>query len=216
MKNLKLDSDRLLILGGGGHATSIIDVLKGSGCQLLGYTDLVDYGNICGVPYLGDDHVIEQKFPDANLIIGVTYTDTAKDLSLRYRLIERYRDDFNFPMIVSKTSIVADDVIIEEGLVVMHRAVIGPRVTMGAYALINTSAVIEHDCRIGDHVVVSSGAIIGGGVVIGKKTFVGLAAVIVDGVKIGADCIIGAGAVVTSSVPDGMIALGVPAKIKPR
>jgi sugar O-acyltransferase (sialic acid O-acetyltransferase NeuD family) len=216
MKNFKLNSGRVLILGGGGHAASIINVLKGRGCQLLGYTDLVDCGNICGVPYLGDDHVIEQEFPDANLIIGVTYTETAKDLSLRFQLIERYCHDFNFPVVVSKTAIVADDVLIEEGSAVMHRAVIGPRVTLGAYVLINTSAVIEHDCRIGDRVVVSSGVTVGGGVVIGVKTFIGLGAVIIDGVEIGDDCIIAAGAVVTCSVPDGMIALGVPAKVEPR
>ncbi len=216
MKNQKLDRQRLLILGGGGHATSVIDVMKGGGGDLLGYTDLIDYGNICGIPYLGDDCVIEQEFPDADLIIGVIYTDTVKDLSLRYQLIDRYRYKFNFPVIVSKTSILADDVIIEEGSVVMHRVVIGPHVSMGAYTLINTAAVIEHDCRIADHVVVSSGAVVGGGVVIGKKSFVGLGAVVIDGVNIGDDCIIGAGALVTTSIPDGMIAMGVPAKIKPR
>ena len=120
MKNLKLESARLLILGGGGHAASIIDVLKASGCQLLGYTDLMDYGKICGVPYLGKDNVIKQEFPDANLIIGVTYAKTPKDMSLRFQLINRYCHDFNFPFILSTTSIVADDLIIKEGSVVMQ------------------------------------------------------------------------------------------------
>jgi UDP-perosamine 4-acetyltransferase len=64
--------------------------------------------------------------------------------------------------------------------------------------------------------VIASGATVGGGTVLGDRTFVGLGAVIVDGIEVGHNCIIGAGAVVVSSVPDGMVALGVPAKLKPR
>ena len=216
MRNYKLDASQLLIVGGGGHAASIIDMLQGSGRQLLGYTDLVNCGDILGVPYLGDDHVIERDFSNASLIIGLTYTHSAKDLSVRFRLIERYRHQFSFPVVASKYSILADDAIIGVGSVVMHRAVIGPRVSIGAFALINTAVVIEHDCRVGDHAIIASGANLGGGVVLGDRSFVGLGAVVVDGVEIGDDCIVGAGAVVVSSVPDGMIALGVPAKLKPR
>lgn len=48
-------------------------------------------------------------------------------------------------------------------------------------------------------------------VVIGERTFVGVGATILPGVTIGADCIIGAGAIVSKDIPDGSLALGVPA-----
>lgn len=48
---------------------------------------------------------------------------------------------------------------------------------------------------------------------IGERTFVGVGATILPGVKIGCDCIIGAKTVVSKNIPDGSIAVGVPAKI---
>ena len=48
---------------------------------------------------------------------------------------------------------------------------------------------------------------------IGKRCFVGVRAIILPGVKIGDDCVIGAGCCVNKDIPDGCMAVGVPAKI---
>ena len=48
---------------------------------------------------------------------------------------------------------------------------------------------------------------------IGDFTFIGANAVVLMGVTIGSHCVIGAGAVVSSDVPDGHVAVGVPAKV---
>ena len=50
-------------------------------------------------------------------------------------------------------------------------------------------------------------------VVIGERTFVGVRATILPGVTIGDDCIIGAGAIVSKDIPDGSLAVGVPARV---
>lgn len=48
---------------------------------------------------------------------------------------------------------------------------------------------------------------------IGNRCFVGVRALILPGVKIGNDCVIGAGCTVNKDIPDGCMAVGVPAKI---
>lgn len=48
---------------------------------------------------------------------------------------------------------------------------------------------------------------------IGKRCFVGVRALILPGVKIGDDCVIGAGCTVNKDIPNGCMAVGVPAKI---
>ncbi|WP_350016677.1 acyltransferase [Rhodanobacter sp. IGA1.0] len=48
---------------------------------------------------------------------------------------------------------------------------------------------------------------------IGDDVFVGVNSIILPGVRIGSRCIIGAGSVVTRSVPEGSVAVGVPAKV---
>lgn len=52
-----------------------------------------------------------------------------------------------------------------------------------------------------------------GSIHIGERTFIGYGAIIMPGVKIGKRCVIGAGAVVTRDIPDGSVAVGIPAKV---
>jgi acetyltransferase-like isoleucine patch superfamily enzyme len=52
-----------------------------------------------------------------------------------------------------------------------------------------------------------------GGIVIGDDVWLGFGVVVLDGVRIGKGAVIGAGSVVTRDVPEGAIALGVPARV---
>ncbi|MBK5256110.1 MAG: hypothetical protein JJE39_08760 [Vicinamibacteria bacterium] len=51
------------------------------------------------------------------------------------------------------------------------------------------------------------------GVMIGRNVWLGAGAKVLDGVTLGANVVVGAGAVVNESLPDSVIAAGVPAKI---
>ena len=52
-----------------------------------------------------------------------------------------------------------------------------------------------------------------GAIIVGDNVHIGTNAIIMPGVTIGNNCIIGCGAVVTHSIPDGSIAVGVPARV---
>jgi acetyltransferase-like isoleucine patch superfamily enzyme len=82
--------------------------------------------------------------------------------------------------------------------------------------IVNSGALIEHDCIVGDYAHVAPNASLGGGVHIGSFCLLGLGAVVLPGVTVGSGSIIGAGAVVVSDIPDGVIAMGVPARISAR
>jgi acetyltransferase-like isoleucine patch superfamily enzyme len=70
-----------------------------------------------------------------------------------------------------------------------------------------------------DHVVQSSRVpimnqgLITRGIVIESGAWLGAGAVITDGVRVGRNAVVGAGAVVTRDVPDGTVAVGVPARV---
>jgi sugar O-acyltransferase (sialic acid O-acetyltransferase NeuD family) len=85
-------------------------------------------------------------------------------------------------------------------------------VKLGANVAINTLSIVGHDVQLGDHCVVSSMVNVGGGARIGANSYLGMGALIKEGVSIGRDVIIGMGAVVYNDIPDGMIALGNPAR----
>jgi UDP-perosamine 4-acetyltransferase len=74
---------------------------------------------------------------------------------------------------------------------------------IGDNRIVNTGAIVDHDCLIGGHVHVAPGAM----------AHIGTAAAIIQGIKIGAGVIIGAGSVVIRDVPPEKKAVGNPARI---
>jgi acetyltransferase-like isoleucine patch superfamily enzyme len=52
-----------------------------------------------------------------------------------------------------------------------------------------------------------------GGIVVGDDAWLGFGVIVLDGVRIGKGAVIGAGSVVTRDIPDGAIAVGVPARV---
>ncbi len=78
--------------------------------------------------------------------------------------------------------------------------------------------VIHGKAKIGAETKIEANVVIGGrndGEVptIGRNCFIGSGVTILGGVTIGDNCRIGAGAVVLNDIPDGCVAVGVPAKI---
>jgi len=83
--------------------------------------------------------------------------------------------------------------------------------------------IISGDTRMGDDVVIRNGVTIGlrrtgqrGAPVLGNRVDVGAGAKILGSIHIGNDVAIGANAVVLGDVPDGCIAVGVPAQVRRR
>jgi len=83
--------------------------------------------------------------------------------------------------------------------------------------------IISGDTQFGDDVVIRNGVTVGlrrtgvrGAPVIGNRVDIGTGAKILGAIRIGDDVAIGANAVVLEDVPDGCIAVGVPAQIRSR
>jgi acetyltransferase-like isoleucine patch superfamily enzyme len=51
------------------------------------------------------------------------------------------------------------------------------------------------------------------GITLGENVWLGAGAKVMDGVRIGRDVVVGAGAVVTEDLPDGAVAVGIPARV---
>ena len=60
------------------------------------------------------------------------------------------------------------------------------------------------------------GARLAGEVQVGARTWIGIGACVIQQVRIGSDVTVGAGAAVVRDLPDGVTAVGVPARVLPR
>jgi acetyltransferase-like isoleucine patch superfamily enzyme len=83
---------------------------------------------------------------------------------------------------------------------------------VGSNVILNTGCSIDHHNVIGDHAHIAPGARLGGNVTVGQGTLIGIGAIVLPGRHIGAWSVVAAGAVVTKDIPDGVVALGSPAR----
>lgn len=207
--------DKIILLGGGGHAKVLIELIMRDGrYEIIGILDsqLKIRSLVRDVPVLGDDGLLAElyKIGVNRACIGV---GSVKDNTRRKRLYERVKQyNFSVPCLIHPSAIISENAKVSEGVQIMAGAIVQTGSKIGENTIVNTGSIIEHDCNIGEHVHICSGAVISGGCTIDKGVFIGAGATVIQGVKIGRDSIVAAGAVVTRDVPDGAKVMGVPAK----
>jgi len=89
------------------------------------------------------------------------------------------------------------------------RVVVGPSVLIAAYCYLIGG---DHDFSDPSQPVLSQRRV-SSGITLGAGAWLGAGAKVLDGVTIGERAIVGAGAVVRTAVPDGAVAVGVPARV---
>ena len=130
-------------------------------------------------------------------------------------------DVLNIDARIEPGSIIRDKVSIGKNAVIMMGAVINIGAEIGEAAMIDMNAVVGARGKIGKRVHLGAGAVVAGVLeppskepcVIGDDVLIGANAVILEGVKIGNNSVVAAGAVVMDDVPEGVVVVGVPAKI---
>ncbi|MBP2636933.1 MAG: hypothetical protein H6Q72_2840 [Firmicutes bacterium] len=201
-----------IVVGGGGHAKVLIDILQLTTEQLLGFTDIrSDNKMVLGVLRMGDDTIISSYSPnEIQLVNGIGSVGCA---DLRRQLFEKFKQrGFAFKTLQHPRAIISREIVLGEGAQIMAGAVIQPGCIIGSNTIINTRAAIDHDCSLENHVHIAPGAVLSGGVHIGEGAHIGAGATIIQGVNVGRNSIVGAGAVVTRDVPSGVTVVGIPAK----
>ena len=84
---------------------------------------------------------------------------------------------------------------------------------VGENCILNTGAIVEHDCIVADHVHLSPAVTLCGKVTVGSFTHLGAGVTVIPGTSIGARAVVGAGAVVLQEIPSDSTAVGVPARV---
>ena len=179
----------IIIIGAGGHAKVIADILLKNGEQLLGFLDDAAVGMVYGgYEVLGKVADCTQYADKARFIIGIGNN------AVRCHIAEQYALDW--ATAVHPSAQIALGVTLGEGTVVMANAVLGSDAVVGRHCIVNTASVVEHDVALGDFVHLSSAVTLCGAVTVGDNTFIDAGVTVLRGTKIGADRVIDIGSVV--------------------
>jgi len=120
---------------------------------------------------------------------------------------------YGFATLIHPSLQVSGDVILGAGVVINVGSFISCDVKIGNNVYIQPHVCIGHDCSIGENCVLSSFVFMGGSVIIGNETYIAPNSSIRDRITVGSQCIIGMGSIVMRYIPDGMIAMGNPARV---
>lgn len=204
----------LILVGGGGHCKSVIDVAESAGYNILGILDMPEEvgKTVLGYKVVGTDDDIPQYVGKAEFVITVGFI---KNPTIRIRIFDRIKSaGGRLATIVASTARVSKYAEVGEGTVVMHHAFVNAGAKIGRNCIINTFSNIEHDVHVGDQCHISTGSMVNGDCKIGERVFLGSQSVLANGISVGDDIIVGAGALVRKSITTKGIYSGNPAILK--
>jgi sugar O-acyltransferase (sialic acid O-acetyltransferase NeuD family) len=206
---------RVLIIGAGGHGQVVADILmtasrQGSDdypCGYLDHNEGLRSKAILDLRVLGSIDECSRFAHDA-VIVGVG------DNMIRRRIFERLsRSLERFAIARHPSAVLSANCTIRHGSVVVAGVIVNTGASVGANVILNTGCSIDHHNVIGDHAHIAPGARLGGDVKIGQGALIGIGAVVLPGRRVGAWSVVGAGSVVTEDIPDGVVAVGAPARV---
>ena len=192
----------LLLIGGGGHCKSCIDVIEQEGkYEIAGIVDVKEKvgQSILGYPIVGTDDDLPnlvQQYKNVLITIG-----QIKSASIRIKIYEQLKQlGAEFPVVMAPTAYVSNQALVEEGTIIMHHALINAEAKVGFNCIINTKALVEHEATIGKHCHISTGAIVNGQTIVSSECFIGSGATLANNVHLTEKVIVPAGATVMKDI----------------
>ena len=200
-------SRKIIIIGGGGHAKALVDILRQQKINIYAVSSpKIDHDSSLfeGLKiFLNDDEIYKFRCDEICLVNGI---GSIPGSHLREKIFQKFRkDQYDFLSIKSDFSLTSDYCDIGMGVQILPGAVINTDTKIGENCILNTGAIIEHDCILGASNHIAPGAMLSGGVSTGSSVHIGTGAVVIQGVSIGKNSIIGAGSVVTANIPADQI-----------
>ena len=205
----------LILIGGGGHCKSVIEVAESAGYEIKGILDMPDEVGkevLPGHKVIGTDDEIPQYVEECDFIITVGFI---KNPALRIKLYNKVKAaGGRLATIIASTAHVSKYSELGEGTVIMHHAFVNAGAKIGDNCIINTFVNIEHDAEVGNQCHISTGTMVNGECKIGENCFIGSQSVCANCIEIASDIIVGAGSVVRKSIRVKGIYAGNPAILK--
>ena len=193
---------KILIIGGGGHAQSCLDIIEeNNDYAIAGLIDEPDkLGNrVCGYPIIGSDSDLSSLLSDIKYaFIGVGQIKSPEKRLELFELLKKI--GYVLPTIIAKNSYVSKHASIGESCVVMRGAIINAGAKVGNNCIINNKALLDHGVLVGSHCHISTNSTLNGDVSIGDRVFVGSGSVIREGINISANSVVPMGSMIRKNL----------------
>lgn len=201
-------SKPLIVIGSGGHASVIADILLNQGRTIVATVspdEIKDNSPLKGIKRLMTDaSLLDTYSPEEfDLVNGL---GALPGITLRTNLFDYFSNyGYKFQSVIAPSAIIAGGVKLEGGVQVMHGAIIQTNASIAKNCIVNSGSIVEHDCVIGAHNHIAPNATLSGGVITGDQVHIGTGASIIQSIKIGERAVIGAGCTIIRDVKAGQV-----------
>jgi sugar O-acyltransferase (sialic acid O-acetyltransferase NeuD family) len=204
-------SNKLFIIGAGGHANSVAEVANAAGFTIVAFVSpIAEDDQYLGFELLRSlpaDIALRSELIaiaiGANFLREQVWSNLCNSLQLS-----------RFPALIHPSASIATSAKIGAGTTIHQNSVVGPSTTIGNFCTVNTSSSIDHNCIMEDFSSIGPGAHIGGGVVIGERSHISIGATLSHNIHIGRDSVVGAGSCAIHSIADCVVSVGTPSRVQ--
>lgn len=192
------DKKKLILLGAGGHASVLADILLSQGrviCGVVSPGQKTTKHIFSGIPILSsDEDVLKIEPSEVKLVngIGVLPGSSARKTVNEFFLSKGY----DFERVISDCAFVSQYAQLSQGVQILRGAIVQAGACIGRDSIINTRAIIEHDSCVGVYCHVAPNATLCGNVEVGDEVFIGAGSTIIQGIRISDHSVVGAGATI--------------------
>lgn len=145
-----------LIYGAGGHARVIADAIQLNGGKVVAFIDDNPIATV--IDNIKVKNYDRESDKEAALVIGIGDNNIRRKIGASV--------GHSPAIIIHPGAVVAKDVTIGEGTVVLANAVIQTGAVVGKHVIVNANVCIDHDAVIEDYCHIYPNSYIGGGAVI--------------------------------------------------
>ena len=207
----------LLIVGGGGHAKVVAETALASGiATTLAFLDdrcasWCPPPSLLGWPVIGP--LVLSLKPETTTQYDAAVVAIG-NAATRLHWIQQLQDvGYHLPVLIHPTAWVSPSAQLGPASVVLAQVTVQAQASIGTGAILNTGCSVDHDAQIADGVHICPGTRLAGHVTVGARSWIGIGTSVIQQVSIGSDVTVGAGAAVVRDIPDGVTAVGVPARV---
>lgn len=207
----------LVLIGGGGHASVLLDILIQQGHKIAAYVSPEKAGNEAlfgNIPWLKRDEDIFSFNPDeVELVNGIGSIPGKSFRSVIFRQLTE--KGYHFHSVICQSARISPHVVLQQGVQILSGSIVNVGSFIGENSILNTGCVVDHDCQIGADNHIAPGVTLSGTVKTGVNVHIGTGASVIQAVTIGGNTVVGAGACVTKDVEANKIVYPARTTIKP-
>jgi sugar O-acyltransferase (sialic acid O-acetyltransferase NeuD family) len=200
-------NDGVLLIGAGGHASVLLEILIEQKINILGYVSPTPSSN---KELFSNYHCFKRDVDifqfDKSIIKLVNGIGSLPGNRVRADFYRKYKElGYSFETIISQKADVSKYAYLEEGVQVMRGATIQTGVSIGYNSIVNTGAIVDHDCSIGSNNHIAPGATISGQVTSKANVHFGTGSSVIQSINVNENVVVGAGVTISKDVGENTI-----------